>query len=207
MPGSGFASAADAAGMLDASLDHLAAVDWAPLGTEAHGEMLARLQRAQAKLTVVNAAVLSAFTAQCGYEPDGHKSARAWLTNRTGVSTAAAGHAVGWERRLARHQRIAARDGRRRHLRVLGQGDRRLDRTSSRRTSGTRPTRSCWTPPPAGCRWTTCGSWPARSTRPGRPSTRTRTTGTATPGMRTAPGPVPAPGRHAGRRRGGERRT
>jgi hypothetical protein len=33
--------------------------------------MLRRLQRAQAKLTAVNAAVLAAFTAQSGYEPDG----------------------------------------------------------------------------------------------------------------------------------------
>ena len=59
MPEALFASTADAAGMLDASLDHLAAVDWASLGTQAHGEMLAYLQRAQAKLTAVNAAVLA----------------------------------------------------------------------------------------------------------------------------------------------------
>ena len=49
MPDTAFASAADAAGMLDASLDHLAATDWASLGTQAHGEMLAQLQRAQAE--------------------------------------------------------------------------------------------------------------------------------------------------------------
>ena len=63
MPDATFGSAAEAADALDASLDHLAAVDWASLGTAAHGEMLARLQRAQAKLTAANAAVLSAFTA------------------------------------------------------------------------------------------------------------------------------------------------
>src|SRR6516165_5019256 len=103
-----FAGAADAAGMLDASLDHLAAVDWPSLGTAAHGEMLARLQRAQAKLTAVNAAVLSAFTAQCGYEPDGHRSARAWLVGKTGMAKGAAGASVGWHKRLGRHQRIAA---------------------------------------------------------------------------------------------------
>jgi hypothetical protein len=108
MPGACFANAAEAAGMLDASLDHLTTVDWASLGTQAHGEMLARLQRAQAKLTAVNAAVLSAFTAQCGYEPDGHKSARAWLINKTGISNGAAGAAVGWDRRLRRHRGIAA---------------------------------------------------------------------------------------------------
>jgi hypothetical protein len=107
MPEMAFAGAADAAGMLDASLDHLAAVDWASLGTAAHGEMLARLQRAQARLTAVNAAVLAAFTAQSGYEPDGHRSARAWLINKTGIARGAAGAAVGWQKRLARHRRIA----------------------------------------------------------------------------------------------------
>src|SRR5215471_12789345 len=106
MPGA-FGSAAEAAGMLDASLDHLAATDWASLGTQAHGEMLARLQRAQARLTAVHAAVLAAFTAQSGYEPDGHRSARAWLVNRTGVSTGAASGAVGWQKRLGRHGKIA----------------------------------------------------------------------------------------------------
>jgi Domain of unknown function (DUF222) len=108
MPGTAFASPADAASMLGASLDHLAGTDWASLGTQAHGEMLARLQRAQAKLTAVNAAVLAAFTAQSGYEPDGHKSPRAWLINKTGISKGAAGAAVGWDRRLRRHRGIAA---------------------------------------------------------------------------------------------------
>ena len=108
MPETGFGSAAAAAGMLDASLDYLAATDWASLGTQAHGEMLARLQRAQAQLTAVNAAVLAAFTAQSGYEPDGHRSAMAWLVNRTKMSRGAAAGAVGWQRRLARHGVIAA---------------------------------------------------------------------------------------------------
>jgi hypothetical protein len=108
VPEAVFASPAGAADTLDASLDHLAAVDWASLGTAAHAEMLACLQRSQAKLTAVHAAVLSAFTAQSGYEPDGHRSARAWLINRNGMSKGAAGAAVGWEKRLRRHGRIAA---------------------------------------------------------------------------------------------------
>ena len=74
----------------------------------AHGDMLRRLQRAQAQLTAVNAAVLAAFTAQSGYEPDGHRSAMAWLVNRTKMSRGAAAGAVGWQRRLARHGVIAA---------------------------------------------------------------------------------------------------
>ena len=47
MPEAAFASAAEAADALDAALDHLAGTDWASLGTAAHGEMLARLQRAR----------------------------------------------------------------------------------------------------------------------------------------------------------------
>src|SRR5215472_1840209 len=101
------ADAAGAASMLEVSLDRLAATDWASLGTAAHGETLVRLQRAQAKLTAVNAAVLAAFTAQSGYEPDGHRSARAWLVNRAGVAKGAAGAAVAWQKRLGRHRRIA----------------------------------------------------------------------------------------------------
>jgi hypothetical protein len=108
VPGAAFASPADSAAMLDASLDHLAATDWASLATAAHGEMLAQLQRVQAKLTAVNAAVLAAFTAQSGYEPDGHRSARAWLVNRNGMSKGAASSAVAWDKRLRRHGEIAA---------------------------------------------------------------------------------------------------
>jgi Domain of unknown function (DUF222)/HNH endonuclease len=106
--GAAFGSEQEAADRLDAALDHLAAADWASLGIRAHGEMLARLQRAQARLTAVNAAVLAAFTAQSGYDPDGHRSAMAWLINKTGISRGAAAGAVGWQRRLARHGVIAA---------------------------------------------------------------------------------------------------
>jgi hypothetical protein len=105
----GFGSTAEAADALDASLDYwLAAVDWASLGTAAHAEMLTRLQRAQARLTAVSATALSAFTAQSGYEPDGHRSPRAWLVNRNKMTRGAAGAAVAWEKRLRRHRRIAA---------------------------------------------------------------------------------------------------
>ena len=103
-----FAHEGEAADWLDAALGHLAATDWAPLGTTAHGDMLRRLQRAQAKLTAVNAAVLAAFTAGQGYEPDGHGSAVQWLIHRTGISKGAALGAYGWHKRLARHAMIAA---------------------------------------------------------------------------------------------------
>ena len=103
-----FAHEGEAADWLDAALGHLAATDWASLGTTAHGDMLRRLQRAQAQLTAVNAAVLGAFTAQSGYEPDGHRSAVQWLVHRTGMSKGAALGAYGWHKRLARHGVIAA---------------------------------------------------------------------------------------------------
>ena len=61
-----FAHEGEAADWLDSALGHLAATDWTSLGTTAHGDMLRRLQRAQAKLTAVNAAVLAAFTAWAG---------------------------------------------------------------------------------------------------------------------------------------------
>ncbi len=108
MPEAVFAGPAEAAAMLGASLDHLAGTDWASSGTAVHGQMLAQFGRAQARLTAAGAAVLSAFTAQCGFEPDGHGSARAWLVHRNRMSRGAAGAAVGWRRRLARHGRIAA---------------------------------------------------------------------------------------------------
>jgi len=102
-----FGSASEAADWLDASLEHLAATDWTAMGTTAHAEMLARLSRTQTKLTAVNAAVLAAFTAGNGYQPDGHHSARQWLIGKTGISEGAARGAVGWQRRLARHPVIA----------------------------------------------------------------------------------------------------
>jgi uncharacterized protein DUF222/HNH endonuclease len=101
------ASPADAMVMLNAALGHLSAADWAVLGSQAQGEVLAGLTGVQARLTAVHARVLAAFTAQGGYEPDGHRSAKAWLINRTGVSRGAAGGAAGWQKRLDRHSRIA----------------------------------------------------------------------------------------------------
>jgi len=103
-----FAHEGEAADWLDAALGHLAATDWTSLSTTAHGDMLRRLQRAQAQLTAVNAAVLAAFTAGQGYEPDGHRSAVQWLIHRTGISKGAALGAYGWHKRLARHAVIAA---------------------------------------------------------------------------------------------------
>ncbi len=102
------ANAAEAMSMLNAAFDHLSGTDWAVMGCQAHREMLTGLTGVQAKLTVVQAQVLAAFTAAGGYEPDGHGSARQWLMHRTGISKGAANGAVGWCRRLGRHGVIAA---------------------------------------------------------------------------------------------------
>jgi hypothetical protein len=102
------ANAVEAMSMLNAAFDHLSGTDWAAMGTQLQSEVLAGLCAAQAKLTAAQAAVLAAFTAAGGYEPDGHGSARQWLIHRTGICKGAANGAVGWSRRLARHRVIAA---------------------------------------------------------------------------------------------------
>jgi len=80
-------NAAEAMAMLDAAFGHLSGTDWAAMGSRAQGEVLAGLRGAQAKLTAVQAQVLSAFTAAGGYQPDGHGSAKQWLIHRTGISS------------------------------------------------------------------------------------------------------------------------
>jgi hypothetical protein len=65
MPEAVFASPADAAAMLGASLDHLAGTDWASLGTAAHGEMLTQLQSFPRSPP-------SAGTSRTGTGPRGH---------------------------------------------------------------------------------------------------------------------------------------
>jgi hypothetical protein len=47
--------------------------------------------------------VLGAFSAQCGYEDDGHGSPGSWLAWQARMTRGAAGGAVGWMRRLAAH--------------------------------------------------------------------------------------------------------
>lgn len=101
------ANVADAMSMLTGALDHLSAADWPGLGCQAQGEVLAGLRGAQARLTALQAGVLSAFTAATGYEPDGHGSSMQWLIHRTGISRGAARGAIGWQKRLWRHAVIA----------------------------------------------------------------------------------------------------
>ena len=98
----------DALTMLDRSLAVLAAADAGSLPTEVQARALRGLERAEARATAARAQILAAFTAQDGYQDDGHGSARTWLRWQTRVTQAAAAGAVGWARRLAAHPMIAS---------------------------------------------------------------------------------------------------
>ena len=100
-------SVSQALAMLHRALDHLNAADVASLPSGVQAETLRALEGAEAKHTAARGRVLAAFTAQGGFEDDGHGSARTWLKWQTRVTTGAAAGAVGWARRLAAHPVIA----------------------------------------------------------------------------------------------------
>jgi Domain of unknown function (DUF222) len=101
------ANVADALAMLDRALAALAAADARSLPTAVQAQALRALERAEARHTAARAQILAAFSAQDGYEDDGHGSARVWLKWQTRVTKAAVVTAVGWARRLAAHPVIA----------------------------------------------------------------------------------------------------
>src|SRR5215469_13479159 len=74
----------------------------------ADAQALRALERAEARHTAARAQILAAFSAQDGYQDDGHGSARVWLKWQTRVTRAAAVTAVGWARRLTAHPVIAS---------------------------------------------------------------------------------------------------
>src|SRR5215472_18746238 len=100
------ANAAEAAAMAQAALGWLAAADPASLTTAEQADSLRALERAESMHTAARARVLSAFTAQGGYEDDGHGTAKTWLTWQTRITGAAAAGAMGWARRLAAHPAV-----------------------------------------------------------------------------------------------------
>ena len=102
------ASTGQALAMVRAGLGYLASCDAGSLATEAQAAALTGLEAAEAQHTAARAAILSAFTAQHGYEADGQYGAAAWLRAITRITRAAAGAATGWARRLAGHPVIAA---------------------------------------------------------------------------------------------------
>jgi hypothetical protein len=100
------ATAAEAMAMVQAGLGWLATADVASLPAAQQADCLRGLERAASVHTAAQSRVLGAFHAQCGYEDDGHGSARTWLTWQTRTTRGAAGRAMGWMRRLAAHPAV-----------------------------------------------------------------------------------------------------
>jgi hypothetical protein len=98
---------ADAAAMAEASLAFLATADTASLTTAEQADCLRALERTEARHTAARARVLRAFSAQAGYEDDGHRSSRTWLKWQTRVGGGAAAIAIKWMQRLDAHPAVA----------------------------------------------------------------------------------------------------
>ncbi len=98
---------AAAAAMAQAGLAALASVDAAGLTAAEQADCLRALERAEAMHTAARARVLAAFQAGCGFQDDGHGSAKTWLAWQTRTTRAAAGAALAWMRRLAAHPAVA----------------------------------------------------------------------------------------------------
>jgi Domain of unknown function (DUF222)/HNH endonuclease len=99
-------TAAQAVAMVQAGLGWLAATDAASLPAAVQAETLRGLERAASMHTAAHAGVLGAFDAQCGYEDDGHGSARTWLKWQTRVTGGAASNALHWAKRRAAHPAV-----------------------------------------------------------------------------------------------------
>ena len=100
-------SPAQALAMVSAGLSYLAGCDAAGLGTTAQAEALIGLEQAEAQHTAARAKILSAFTAQDGFQDDGHYGAKSRLRAFTKITRGAAAGATGWARRLAAHPVLA----------------------------------------------------------------------------------------------------
>jgi hypothetical protein len=100
------ASVAEALQMLERALDFLNAADAASLPGQTQADALRGLERAEAKQTAARARLLSAFSAQGGFEADGQGSARTWLRWQTRITRGAAAGAVAWARRLCAHPAV-----------------------------------------------------------------------------------------------------
>ena len=102
------ANTGQALAMVRAGLGYLAGCDAGSLATSAQAEALIGLEHAEAQHTAARAKILSAFTAQQGYEADGYYGAASWLRAITRLTKGGAAAATGWARRLAAHPVIAA---------------------------------------------------------------------------------------------------
>jgi hypothetical protein len=100
------ATTADAVAMAQAALSWLAQTDVASLTTIEQADCLRGLERAASMHTAAQSGVLGAFHAQGGFEDDGHRSTKTWLSWQTRTTRGAAGRAVAWMRRLGDHPAV-----------------------------------------------------------------------------------------------------
>ena len=101
-----FCSAKEAAEMVRAGLDYLAAADAAQLAAAEQAECLQMMEQADAISTAVRAAFLFAFTAGQGYSADADYSPRAWLIHKTRITKGAAVAHTAWARRITTHPQV-----------------------------------------------------------------------------------------------------
>jgi hypothetical protein len=99
-------TAADAVAMVAAGLGWLAAADAASMPSAVQADCLRGLERVSSMHIAARSRVLSAFSAQTGYEDDGQGSPRTWLKWQTRVTGGAAYGALGWMHRLAGHRAV-----------------------------------------------------------------------------------------------------
>ena len=103
-----FANASEAMEMVHAGLGYLATADATQLAAETQARCLQMLEQANSMGTAARAAILAAFTSAQGYAADADYSPRAWLVNRTHITTkgAAVGYTA-WVGRAAAHPLVA----------------------------------------------------------------------------------------------------
>src|ERR1700683_1250021 len=92
--------------MVAAGLGWLATTDVASLTTIEQADCLRGLERAASMHIAARSRVLSAFSAQAGYEDDAQGSARTWLKWQTRITGGAAYGALAWMHRLAGHRAV-----------------------------------------------------------------------------------------------------
>jgi Domain of unknown function (DUF222)/HNH endonuclease len=107
-PAGGFAGTDAALAAAAAGLAFVANADAASLPAGELAGCLRALEALESGLTAARARVLAGFTAQAGYEADGHGTPGTWLAWQTGITRGAASGAVGWMRRLSAHPLVAA---------------------------------------------------------------------------------------------------
>ncbi len=100
-------SPAAAIAMVATGLGWLAGADWTSVPASVQARCLKDLERVASVHTAARASVLAAFSAQGGFEDDGHGSARTWLKWQTRITGSAASAAIASMRRLSAHRVVA----------------------------------------------------------------------------------------------------